>query len=107
MKAKNIIRLETLQKAKLKIISVDKFRVDAIFLYKNKKSLLTWYNDYFIEMDLLNCIDDETFDIMIDEVMDICANYHFCKNFGGWNIPPISLKIECSYFLLCMVQSYL
>ena len=83
MKAKNIIRLETLQKAKLKIISVDKFRVDAIFLYKNKKSLLTWYNDYFIEMDLLNCIDDETFDIMIDEVMDICANYHFCKNFGG------------------------
>ena len=79
MKTKNTIRLETLHKAKLKIIYVDKFRVDAIFLYKYKKNLLTWYNDYFIEMDLLNCIDDDTFDIMIDKVMDICANYHFLK----------------------------
>ena len=49
---KTTIKLETLPKAKLKIIYVDELRVDAIFQWRNKKSLLTWYSDYFIEFDL-------------------------------------------------------
>lgn len=79
---KTTIKLETLPKAKLKIIYVDEFRVDAIFQWRNKKSLLTWYSDYFIEFDLSYFVDDKILELLIDEMMDICANYQHCK-IGG------------------------
>ncbi len=79
---KTTIKLETLPKAKLKIIYVDKFRVDAIFLYKNEKLWLTWYSDYFIECDSSYIISNNIFKMLIDEMMDICANYQHCK-IGG------------------------
>lgn len=72
---KTTIKFETLPKAKLKIIYVDEFRVDAIFIYKNEKLLLTWYSDYFIECDSSYIINDKIFEILMDEMMDICANY--------------------------------
>lgn len=86
---KTTIKLETLPKAKLKIIYVDKFRVDAIFQWKNKKSFLTWYSDYFIEFDLLYFLSDEILESLLDEMMDKCANYQYYK-IGGWNMPPYS-----------------
>ena len=86
---KTTIKLETLPKARLKIIYVDEFRVDAIFQWKNNKSLLTWYSDYFIEFDLSYFLSDEILEQLLDEMMDICANYQYCK-IGGWNIPPYS-----------------
>lgn len=79
---KATIKLETLPKAKLKIIYVDEFRVDAIFQWRNKKSLLTWYSDYFIEFDLSYFVDDKILELLIDEMMDICANYQYYK-IGG------------------------
>lgn len=82
MKTKEIIKLATLPKAKLKIIYVDKFRVDAIFLYKNEKLQLTWYSDYFIKCDSSYIISDNIFEMLLDEMMDICANYQYCK-IGG------------------------
>lgn len=90
---KTTIKLETLPKAKLKIIYVDKFKVDAIFIYKNEKLLLTWYSDYFIECDSSYIINDKIFKILIDEMMDICANYQ-CYIMNGWNIPPLLLIKE-------------
>ena len=79
---KTTIELETLPKAKLKIIYVDKFKVYAIFQWRNKKSLLTWYSDYFIEFDLSYFVDDKILELLIGEMMDICANYQYCK-MGG------------------------
>lgn len=79
---KTTIKLETLPKAKLKIIYVDEFRVDAIFQWKNNKSLLTWYSDYFIEFDLSYFLCDEILEQLLDEMMDICANYQYSK-IGG------------------------
>ena len=75
---KTTIKLETLPKAKLKIIYVDEFRVDAIFQWKNNKSLLTWYSDYFIEFDLSYFLSDEILEQLLDEMMDIYANYQYC-----------------------------
>ncbi len=82
MKTKEIIKLATLPKAKLKIIYVDKFRVDAIFLYKKEKLRLTWYSDYFIECDSSYIVSNNIFEMLIDEMMDICANYQYFK-IGG------------------------
>lgn len=76
---KTTIKLETLPKAKLKIIYVDELRVDAIFQWRHKKSLLTWYSDYFIEFDLSYFLCDEILEQLLDEMMDICANYQYCK----------------------------
>lgn len=96
---KTTIKLETLPKAKLKIIYVDKFRVDAIFQWRHKKSLLTWYSDYFIEFDLSYFLSDEILESLLDEMMDICANYQYSK-IGGWNIPPYFIKIDLLYFYI-------
>lgn len=82
MRTKEIIKLVALPKAKLKIISVNQFRVDAIFIYKNEKLRLTWYSDYFIKCDSSYIINDNIFEILMDEIMDICANYQYCK-MGG------------------------
>ncbi|MGN0476611.1 MAG: hypothetical protein ACI4HM_04650 [Ruminococcus sp.] len=79
---KTTIKLETLPKSKLKIIYVDELRVDAIFQWRHKKSLLTWYSDYFIEFDLSYFLSDEILELLLDEMMDICANYQYCK-IGG------------------------
>ncbi len=79
---KTTIKLSTLPKVKLKFIYVDEFRVNAILQWKNTKSLLTWYSDYFIEFDLPFCVADDILETIIEEMMDICADYHRYK-IGG------------------------